>query len=302
MKLNVSKGVAGDMRTRVEWHGGVSQQDRMIKDKYRSFQDALKHSYQGAQIRRLGDLQTARALIVPNRLAQDYDEKLISIGFEHHCHPGDIIEWLNTDTKWIIYLQELTELAYFRGNIRKCSYEIIWQNASGELCSTFAAIRGPREQGIETLQKAGMSLDVPNYTLRLLLPKQDDTLEYFNRYSKFYLKDLQGGEANTCWRVEARDTVSLPGIMEVYATEYYANVHTDDIDNGIVNGLVNNTIDIVISNIDGEDYIKPRKSYTYTYLGMDEDEWIIDKSAPIEAKIEGKTIVIKWTQNYSYFF
>jgi hypothetical protein len=30
-------------------------------------------------------------------------------------------------------------------------------------------------------------MDLPNYSLSLLMPKNEDTLNYFKRYSKFYL-------------------------------------------------------------------------------------------------------------------
>jgi hypothetical protein len=63
-----------------------------------------------------------RALINPNKLTQDYDEKIISVGFEHELQAGDIIEWVDTNTYWLIYLQQATEIAYFRGGIRKCRY------------------------------------------------------------------------------------------------------------------------------------------------------------------------------------
>jgi hypothetical protein len=81
----------------------------------------------------------------------------------------------------------LTELAYFKGNIRKCNYEIKWQGANGEIYSTAAAIIGPKEASISTSQTNGISLDSPNYSLNLLLPATKETLEYFNRYSRFYL-------------------------------------------------------------------------------------------------------------------
>jgi hypothetical protein len=38
----------------------------------------------------------------------------------------------------------MTELAYFRGDIRKCSYEISWTDEAGEH-TTYAAVRGPVE-------------------------------------------------------------------------------------------------------------------------------------------------------------
>ena len=42
---------------------------------------------------------------------------------------------MNTGTKWLVYLQDLTELAYFRGDIRKCSYDVSWIDENGELLS-----------------------------------------------------------------------------------------------------------------------------------------------------------------------
>jgi hypothetical protein len=80
----------------------------------------------------------------------------------------------------------LTELAYFRGDIRKCSYKINWVD-NGEKKSTYAAIRGPVETKINYIQKHEISIDNPNYSLNILMPKNEDTLRYFRRYTKFYL-------------------------------------------------------------------------------------------------------------------
>jgi len=66
------------------------------------------------------------------------------------------------------------------------------------------------------------------------MPLNDETLSYFKRYSKFY---LQEDKNKVCWRVEAIDWISTPGILEVVAVEYYANETEDDIDNGLVGGL-----------------------------------------------------------------
>jgi hypothetical protein len=94
-----------------------------------------------------------RALINPNKLKQDYDDKIISIGFEHKFQCGDVFEWCNTKSYWIIYLQDLTELAYFKGDIRRCRYEIEWKDETGKRCRTYAAIRGPVETKIDYIQK-----------------------------------------------------------------------------------------------------------------------------------------------------
>ena len=135
---------------RLEQLGGNNQQERMIKDRRRSLDRAIWYSYQAAQIKKLESSyeQPIRALINPNKLKQDYDDKIVSAGFEYNLKCGDIIEWIGTKTYWLIYLQDLTELAYFRGDIRRCSYQISWNDESGEQKTTYAAIRGPVETKI----------------------------------------------------------------------------------------------------------------------------------------------------------
>ena len=63
---------------------------------------------------------------------------------------GDVVEWLGTKSFWLVYLQDLTELAYFRADIRKCAYEIKWQ-IDGINKSTYAAIKGPTETTLNTI-------------------------------------------------------------------------------------------------------------------------------------------------------
>nr|DAO08592.1 MAG TPA: hypothetical protein [Caudoviricetes sp.] len=65
-----------------------------------------------------------RALINPDKVKQDYDDKIISIDHMAKYEPGDVFEWKRTGTYWIIYLEEITEDAYFRGEIRRCRYKI----------------------------------------------------------------------------------------------------------------------------------------------------------------------------------
>ena len=290
------------MRARLRYRGGEKQQDRMIEDKRKTLDRVVLYSYQGARVKKIDSDEIVLALINPNKVKQDYDDKVISVGFEHGFTSGDVFEWVNTGTKWLIYLQDLTELAYFRGDIRRCSYEIMWEDAdSGEYKRTYAAIRGPVETKINFLQKHGISLDTPNYTLNLLLPKNEDTLKQFKRYSKFYLQDIKEGDTPICWRVEATDSISTPGILEITAIEYYANEHEDDLDNGIVGGLIGEPIvpDPSDSEIVGEIFIKPKKSYTYIYNGIESGTWEIDPNLPIEKEISGKKIILSWQKTYT---
>ena len=286
---------------RLRQAGGNRQQERMIKDKRRSLDYAVWNSYQAAEIIKTGatDRKPVRALINPNKLKQDYDDKVVSVGFEYDIKCGDVFEWLGTHTHWLVYLQDLTELAYFRGDIRKCSYEINWEDENG-FHTTYAAVRGPVETKINFIQKHGISIDTPNHSLSLLLPKNKDTLNYFKRYEKFYLQNDE-----TCWRVEATDWISTPGILEVTAIEYFANESEDDIENGIVGGKlepVKDPNEDASVEIMGETFIKVKKSYSYSFNGDLVDSWQVDKKYPVELSINSqdpKKVVLKWSSSYS---
>lgn len=290
---------AGELPEILQHQGGFPQQDRMIKDKYRSFKRALTYSYQGAFIQPIGQEEQYRALINPNKVKQDYDDKIISVDFQHGLKPGDIFNWVNTNTYWLIYLQELTELAYFRGDIRRCNYTIDWLNKDGERQSAYAAVRGPVETKIDYIQKEGISVDNPNHSLNILIPKNEETLAYFKRYSKFYLQE----DTNTCWRIEGVDSISMPGVIEINAVEYYINDFYDE--DGIVDKLNVKQIpeDAATTEIEGPTFIKPKTTYAYAYMGEESTvgEWSVkEKDMPVEINKASDTIIsLKWNKNYS---
>lgn len=307
--LNDIEGV-NDMQHRINVMGGFPQQDRMIRDKYRTLLRALKSSYQSAWIKKLcpnyieiidGNNQPTQALINPNKLKMDYDDKILSVPFDAGFKIGDIFEWVNTGTYWLVELQDLEELAYFRGEIRKCSYQISWQD-EGKLYSTYAAIRGPVETKINFIQKHGISVDTPNHSLNIRMPANEYTLKQFSRYSKFYLNNKETEIEKVCWRVEATDSISVPGLLEITAVEYYANKTEDDIENGVVGGLIveeiNPNPEIIEQTIQGDTFIKPKKFYEYKFTGFSEGEWSVDKKGII-LESNGKRVQIKWTLNYS---
>ena len=299
--LDPNISAVGDMQTRLMQHGGVAQQERMIYDKRRSLDRALLFSYQGANIVKVGgDERVIRALINPNKTNQDYDDKIVSVGFESDLHPGDVFEWKGTHSHWLIYLQDLTELAYFRGDIRRCSYEVNWEDEDG-IHSSWIAVRGPVETKIDYIQKHSISVDNPNYSLDILMPATDAAIKYFKRYAKFYLHGL-----DTCWRVEATDFISTPGILNVTAVEYYANESEDDIEKGLVGFLIvkpnnpNNTE--VESTIIGETFIKPKMVYQYTIKGFNGNRWIVDKKYPVRLSVNPKDdrqVKLIWDSPYS---
>ena len=287
---------------------GKDQQARMIADKRKSLDRALMYSYQRAFIKKLGEDEEILALINPNKLKQDYDDKILSVNFEHNFKPGDVFEWGNTHSHWLIYLQDLTELAYFRGSIRRCRYQARWKDEDGNIHQSYMAVRGPVETKINFIQKSGISVDNPNYSLNILMPKTEDALNYFKRYSTFYLLDTDFPNREICWRVLATDSISTPGILEIVAMEYYSNEFEDDVENGIVDGLIPTKMELIANaetaeDIIGDIFIKPKKSYTYKYIGDNECNWEFDNKLPITIISQSKNeITLKWEATYSGSF
>lgn len=309
------------LNNRLKYMGGINQQDRMVFDKRRSLDRALLYSYQAADIKKvqcdddrdnsdrpnimdLDEHEVCRALINPDKTKMDYDDKIISVHFEENFHPGDVFEWCGTGSYWMIYLQDLTETAYFRGEIRRCLYEINWEDEDGAH-SSYAAVRGPVETKIDYIQKHQISVDRPNYSLHIYLPRNKNTVNYFRRYAKFYLQGDYDVH-NTCWRVEAVDSISTDGVLELHAVEYYANEVEDDIENGIVGGLkikeVSPNTKEEDSVIEGDVFIKPRQIYDYHYKGPLSSWSIVEKNRPVILEVNPKDarhVRLKWDSSYS---
>lgn len=311
---------ANTIADQLHYRGGFPQQERMIRDKRKSLDKATLYSYQGAWVKKIQGVKNLEhefersapvlALINPDKNKFDYDDKIISIGFEHGFEVGDIFEWCRTNSYWLITLQDLDEIAYFRAEIRRCDYEINWLDEDGNEQSTYAAIRGPVETKINFIQKHGISIDEPNHSLHILLPKNEQVMKQFQRYKKFYLKDADSPDNNICWRVEATDSISTKGIFEITAVEYFANETEDNIQDGLVGAYIKKNIEPEINlkeDIIGPTFIKPKIEYQY-FVNADKNnngDWYIDgPRVPVslekfktERGIPG--VKIKWNSSYS---
>ena len=293
------------MRKRLEWQGGIEQEDRMIKDKWRTLLRTLKYSYQACDIALAQAQQEVlvegaepeypivRALINPDKNKQDYDDKILSVDYINGFNPGDVFEWKNTETHWIIYLQQLTEDAYFRGEIRRCRYKIKFKDEDGNVCYTYAAIRGPVETQIESIQKNQERIDKPNLSLNILLPRNEVTIKAFDRYKEFILD-------GRCWKVKAVDPISMTvdrqGVLEVNAQEDYINEVTDDEINEIKDGLIVEPDEPTPnSEINGETFIKPAIPEIYS-VDVDGGTWCIrENNVPVDIEpIDNKSVQVTW--------
>ena len=300
--------------------GGFPQQERMIRDKRKALDHATKYSYQAVRIKKAQDKDDidldcsnaplVRALINPEKLKFDYDQKILSVGFEHDFHAGDIFEWSRTDSYWIILTQDLDEVAYFRGSIRRCSYQIRWVDEDGIEHSVYCAVRGPVETKISDYDRHNILFNDPNYSLDIYMPKNELTMKRFRRYDKFYLKGADDPDDKLCWRVEATDSISTPGILEIQATEYFSNNTEDDVEEGLVGVLIekvedpNPSTEHKVVFISGETFIKPSKEYIYTIGIPSTAKWEVDDRMPVKLQPftdeKGNSCVkLKWIAMFS---
>lgn len=298
------------MRKRFEWQGGIHQEDRMIRDKQRTLHRVLKYSYQACSVEmvqrhcdvlnftkdidsNIGVYGEVRALINPDKVKQDYDDKIVSLDYEHGYEPGDVFEWKKTDTHWLIYTQELTEDAYFRGKIRRCKYIINFKDKDGNECSTYAAIRGPIETAIDSIQKNQTRIDRPNLSLNILIPCNNKTLYAFDRYKEFIF-------AGRCWRVEAIDDISMKNVLEINAEENYINDMTDDMEKELKDGLIikeNQSIDQ--SGIEGPGFITPTFATTFS-VDIENGKWSIVEDVPVTLQVtENLIATVTWNKTIS---
>lgn len=260
------------LKLRAKHANNDRQHDRMVKDKLRSLHRALLYSYQTAWIKKDGaeDADYVRALINPDKVKFDYDEKIVSVEYEHGFGPGDTFEWKNTGTHWIILKQEMTEVAYFRGSVRRCQELLITDPETGDKVSIWAAVRGPVETKLNTIQKAGLVANVPNMTLQLYIPKTEQNMRLFERYVTFEF----GGRF---WQVTAPDTISTPGIIEIPAVEDYECHHSD-----LLVEVVdpNPSVEEYEATIEGETFVKPLEQSIYTATEYNpEIKWIVELSS-----------------------
>lgn len=252
------------MRIRAIYANNDRQRERMIRDKERSFHRALLYSYQSGWIKKdAEDAEWCRALINPDKVKFDYDEKIVSVDWKHDFKPGDTFEWpKDSHIHWIILKQELTELAYFRGNIRRCQEIEAKDPDTGDKLTIYGSIRGPVETKINTIQKAGIVADVPNMSLVFYVPNTEKNRQLFERYCRFSF-------AGRTWMVQAPDAISTPGILEVTAEEDYDCNH-DELLVEVVDP--NKEVEAPLApQISGETFIKPLQSVSYTSNLIDPD-------------------------------
>lgn len=208
----------------------------MIEEKRNSLNKALLYSYQSATAV-LSDGREFRCLINPNKVSMELDDKMLSIPFEDIClnkpkpdgettsegresigvKCGDVIEWKENGTHWIVYSQFLQEIAYFRGLMRQCENEPLLINGK----KYWYYLKGPDEKGIDWIKSKHLIFNDLNYTLEIYISKTTETIEFFHRFKKCKIH-------GKTFEVQAVDNLTSENILTVYLKEDYENAWAQD--------------------------------------------------------------------------
>lgn len=294
-----------NMTARLRFQGGAKQHDRMIESKLRSMLVATKYSYQAGEFQLWSSDNTPKfvGLFNPVTNTENFDTKMISTEFCNNVKVGSYFEWKDTKTYWIVFLRDLTELAYFRGECRMCNFKVQWVNEDQRLYETLISVIGPSATQLRTSSsmQAKVAEDFPNANLKLLVQDNPLNRKYFTRYQTFL---IQG----TAYQIEEVDRLSMPGVIQLQATEYYANRIDDDIEKNIRNAW---NVQPIIPEyptdyaIEGPLTVKPQIDAEFTTM-MRGGEWFIvenydlspnqqkNPATILTADISSPTIIVHW--------
>ncbi len=273
-----------ELKIRLKYQGGNAE-GRFQNDKLRTLKKALLYSYQAETIR-LKDGREFRCLINEDKLKEDYDNKILSIPYKDIClnkpkigkttegeeiigiKPGDVFEWVETGTFWIVYLQNLEEDSYFMGDIRRCEEEVEINNHKYHVY-----IRGPVETTIQWNQKKGDVWNNLNYSLILYITKNEETLDYFHRFKKIEI------DGNT-WEVKTINPFSGEGIIKVTLGEWYNNPIEKEVEEQEKNKIIE-PVDEDSTYIEGPIEVKPYDIYNYYIKNAEGGHWSISSKLAV---------------------
>lgn len=284
-----------NLNKRLQYRGGNAE-GRFIKDKLKGLKKALLYSYQ-AETAVLADEREFRCLINPDKIKEDYDNKEISIPFKDIClnkpmmgatsqgeeeigmKAGDVFEWKETKTHWIVYLRYLEENAYFRAAIRRCKYEVEINDSKYKV-----AIQGPVETSVPWNQKSGITWNDMNYSAIMYITKNEETLDFFERFTKIKIN-------GKTWETEVVDSFAAEGILQVHLGETFNNSLEDAAKEEIPEV---NIPEAGSPHISGQTFVNPYDIIEYSINNISGGSWSIDDNKKAQIiKQEDNTATIE---------
>jgi hypothetical protein len=270
---------------------GVTEADRMAKDKYDSFKYALVHSYNSETVEKNG--ASYKALVSDDKVSMDQDQKNLSIEFTSGCKVGDTLYWGRTDTHWVVITQHITERAYFRGDMRKALYKIKWRDDTGKVYEQWVSLLGPTETKIDEQEKKGISFDAPNNSLTLWLGAGEGTAA-LKRYKNIYV-------AGKVWRINVADDLTSPGLIKLHLSEDLIDKDKDNQEEQLARDhehMITEVPQVGETAISGLEKVSPVMGMTQTYTVEPSNVagvWSVDPQFATIGRQDGISATINFT-------
>lgn len=270
---------------------GLTEVDRMTKNKHSAFLTALTRSYNSEIMEKNGD--TYRALVSDDKVNMDQDQKNLSIEFTSGCQVGTTLYWPRTDTHWVVITQHLTEKAYFKGDMRKALYKIKWRDDAGKAYEQWVSVLGPVETKINEQSKKGINFDAPNNSLTLWLGANEGTAA-LQRYKKIYV-------AGKVWQVTVADDITTPSLIKLQLIEDAIDKDQDNTQEQIARDyehMIMEVTPIGETTITGVEKVSPILGLAQTYMAEPSNAtgvWSVDSQFATIAKQDDGSATINFT-------
>ena len=295
-----------NLNKRLNFRGG-NQEGRMQQRKLETLKKALIYSYQAATAK-LSDGREFRCLINPDKIKENYDDKIISIPFKDIClnanpmgktsdgqveigmKAGDVFEWKETETHWLVYLQRLEEDAYFRAEIRRCQHEV---EVNGTKYKVY--VRGPGGADISWHTKqTTLSWNDLNYDAVMYITKDETTIDAFHRFDVIEL-------AGKPWEVQMVDKLTTEGIVTINLKEYYQNSIKEEAEEKLQE--IEEQKQAAESLILGDKTVYPYDEKTYSIAAeVGGGEWLVSNKKAVILEQNERTVklAIVWGKSGSF--
>lgn len=274
-----------NLNKRLQYYGG-NIDGRMNKDKLNGLLRSSKYAYQ-AETAILSDGREFKCLINSDKTSEEKDDKILSIPYKAIClneerkgktseglvdtnvKVGDVFTWKETNTHWLIYLHHLDESAYFYADIRRCDQTV---EINGK--KYWVYIRGPIEKNIDWKQKNNIAFNELNYSLVMYITKDENTMNFFHRFSKLKLKESNLDKEKT-WEVTSCNPYYGDGIIQVFLSETFENTIQEERQKEIENNKEEIILDTTQPYIEGPTTVKSFDTATYQIHNISGGEWYI---------------------------
>jgi hypothetical protein len=168
----------------------------------------------------------------------DRDVKDLAMTRDSGADVGKTVDWIRTDSKYLVTSQNLTQKAYFSGTMEQCNFLLNWSQVIAATTSSptatvvysqYVVVDGPKEKEDDFKKFFGLSVDEGAGILLLLIGKTEG-VKYLNRYDRIILN-------NQAWEIAIINDMENENIIRLALKESFIN---KDLDNTI-NSVANNT-------------------------------------------------------------